>query len=160
MAASFLWKAGATDGFTVAPFNLLSSELNGKTTGQTALSLVGGTAGVFSNANTGRVLMGPVTFVAGGSFTPSAGAYIEGWFLDYGDNVAAEKFVTNVGQARSPDFLIPLHASAYSAGQIALCNGRRVSIEPIRFMAGARVVNANLPASGNKIMFGGIEVEI
>lgn len=159
MASPFKWASG-TNGFTTAPFDVLTTELNSVSTGNTALSSVGGSSGLFSNSNTGRDIYGLVTFVSGGTFTPSANSYIEGWFLDQGDDTTPEKFVTNSAQARAADFIIRLHAAAYASGDTALCNGRRVVLSPIRFKVGVRVLNATLPSSGNKIKVGGFEVEV
>lgn len=124
MATNFLEAAG-TNGFIATPFNLLSTELNTLGSGNSAVSSVGGSSGIFTQTNFANAVWGAIYFVAGGALagTPAAGAYIAGWFLFSPDGSSFEKTVSNTDLPRSPDFIIPLDAAAYAANDITPASG-------------------------------------
>lgn len=158
MPADFLFNPG-TNGFTVTPFNLLSTELNSLAIGATALSSVGGTSGVFTQSNTGNALMGEIYFSAGGGVTPVVGGYFAGWFLTSPDGTTFEKYISGTPPSRGADFIIPLYAAAYSSGEFAFSNGILVPLPAAPF----KTVLQNqsgvaLPGSGNLIKLGPVAV--
>lgn len=107
---------------------LITGEASAVTNGNTLLSsyYVGnsGTGGVLDQNDFNNALYGDVVFIAGGAFTPTAGGYIAGWFLESEDQgYNFEKTVSNVALPRAPDFIIPLFASAYAAGDRAWAKG-------------------------------------
>jgi hypothetical protein len=117
---NFLEYSGGTNGFLQAPFNLMSTELNTLSNGSSAVSSVGGTSGKFTQTNWSSGIWGVIHFVSGGAFTPTAGGYLAGWFLYSPDGGSTfEKTVSNTDMPRSPDFTIPLFASAYATSDIA-----------------------------------------
>lgn len=160
MASNFLLQAG-TSGFLATPFNLQSTELNALASGSAAVSSVGGTSGVFSQTNTINAIFGSVYFTAGGSFTPTAGGFLAGWFLlstDGGttfETVVATPSTTVLAIPRPPDFVIPLSAAAYASGNIAWATGRFVSLPFESFKVEIQNLSgAALSASGHLIKLG------
>jgi hypothetical protein len=87
----------------------MSSELNSLANSSTttlAISSVGGTSGVFT-PNSPPYLYADAEFVAGGTFSPTAGAFIEVWLLrtlDAGTNY--EDGSASVAPGRVADFII------------------------------------------------------
>lgn len=151
MSADFLLDP-ATNGFIVSPFNLMSTELNGLSSANSAVSTAGGSSGVFTQTNFANAQKCFVFFEAGGTFTPTAGGNIAGWWLMSEDGGSHfEKTVTNTSLPRPPDFMIPLFASAYALGDrswSAVCRAPWPSCEVF-------VVNnagVALPATGNLIL--------
>lgn len=159
MATNFLEAAG-TNGFIAAPFNLQSTELNALGSGNSAISSVGGTAGVFTQTNDANAIWGAIDFVSGGAFTPSAGGYIAGWFLYSPDGgTSFEKTVANTDLPRAADFIIPLLNSAYAANDISQAQG---IIRLPWWSYKVFVVNHSgvaLPATGNLLKLGGVAVQ-
>jgi hypothetical protein len=159
VATNFLLAAG-TNGFLATPFNLQSTELNALANGNSATSSVGGTSGAFTQTNTANAIWGEIAFTAGGSFTPTTGGYIAGWFLYSPDGgTTYETVVANTDMARSPDFIIALNASAYAANNIAQASGI-VKLPWWTFKV--FVVNhsgATLPATGNLVKLGPVAIQ-
>lgn len=113
MATNFLEAAG-TSGFIATPFALMgATDLSGLTNGNGVTS----TASVLSQTTFANAIWCQVFFQAAGAFTPTAGGYIAGWWLN-SDNGGTnfEKVVANTDLPRSPDFIIPMFASAYASG--------------------------------------------
>ena len=159
MTAPFIYESG-TSGWTTTPFNLMSTELNSLASGNTALSSVGGTSGVFDQSNTGASLWGLVSFISGGSFTPAAPNYLEGWWNTKADNSGYEKTASNAAQSRAPDFVIPLIAAAYASSDVSMCQGGIVRIPSVPFKVFVRSqAGATMPASGNLIKLGLFDVQ-
>lgn len=151
MATNFL-EATGTNGFIATPFNLLSTELNALATANSATSSVGGTSGVFSQTNYASAIWAELYFVSGGAFTPASPNYIAGWFLFSPDGGSTfELTVANTDLSRTPDFTIPLFASAYASGNIAQASG----LVRVPWWSNKVFVNshagASLPATGNLI---------
>jgi hypothetical protein len=123
MATNFLYAPG-THGFIVAPpVTVMTTELNTLGSGNSAVSSVGGTSGVFTQTTFGNCVWAEIELVAGGAFTPSAGGYISGWWLLSEAGSTFEKTVSNTDMPRSPDFTIPLFNSAYATSDIAKASG-------------------------------------
>jgi hypothetical protein len=100
MATNFLW-AGA-GAYLSGPTNLLTTQLNALASGSLT---VAGTA----IQNTGGYIYADVEFVAGGAYSPTAGAYVELWLLrsiDSGTNY--EDGGTGVAPGRPADIVIPV----------------------------------------------------
>jgi hypothetical protein len=141
-----------TNGFIATPFNLMTTELNSVANGNSALSSVGGTSGVFSQSNFDNEMLYEVYFVAGGSISSiAAGGNISGWWCKSTDGgTTFEKTVSNTAFPRPPDLLIPLDAS-YSSSDI-----RFGLIAPCPWPSAKLFVINNsgqtLPSSGNKIL--------
>jgi hypothetical protein len=124
MATNFLLAPG-TNGFIVTPFNLMSTELNALAINATIISSVGGTSGVFNQTSFGSAIWGNIWFASGGAFTPTAGGYLAGWFVQSSDGGTTFELNvgTTIGLPRPPDFTIPLWVSAYAATNISFASG-------------------------------------
>lgn len=149
--ADFLLDPG-TNGFIAVPFNLLSTELNSLATGTGVTSSVGGASGVFGQTNFANAQKCYVFFESGGSFTPTAGANIAGWWLLSDDGgTHFEKTVANTSLPRPPDFVIPLYASAYASGDRSWSQVIRAPWPSCKIFA---INNAGvaLPSTGNLIL--------
>lgn len=131
-ATPFLWQPGAANNGLSAPaLTLLSTELNAVASGAVALSSVGGSAGVFSNANTGQVIWSPLVLTLGST----AGAFQTGgnlscWFLQSLDGASYESGAA--APPRAPDVVFPLPASALAATTTFLSQGL-VRLPALRF---------------------------
>lgn len=160
MTTNFLEYSGGTNGFLTAPFNLQTTELNALANGSNAVSSVGGTSGVFTQASWGNGIWGVADFVAGGAFTPTAGGYLAGWFLFSPDGgTTFEKVVAATDMPRSPDFIIPLFASAYASNDVSQSSG----IFRIPFWSNkvyiANHSGVSLPATGNIIKGASVAIQ-
>ena len=154
--AEITYSAG-TNGFTVAPFDLLTTELNSLATGNTAISSVGGSSGVFSQTQTLGYIWGVLCFVSGGSFTPTGGG-IDVWFLGKDDDANHQKYTANADQARAPDAYINFLATAHASGDVVGARGlTRLPAHPFKVLA-RPTPGVSLPSSGNKIKLGCIAV--
>lgn len=153
--ANFILAAG-TNGFITTPVSLLTTELNGLTNVHTAVSSVGGTSGVFTQSSFANAPLLGIEFTSGGAFTPAAGDELWGWFLeslDGGSNF--DRLASNTPLARTPDFTIPLIASAYASADRAWAQGRYVDRPPFgSFKVAVYSLTVTLPASGNIIKMG------
>ena len=138
MTTDFLLEPG-TNGFigSSPPITLLSTELNALTSGGAVTSTVGGTAGVFTQTNTGSAPQGGIWYkntLATPLYTPAAGAYLAGWFLLSGDGgTTFETPVTSPSTtvpalARAPDFIIPMANQALVLNAAFWCQGRFVGL--------------------------------
>jgi hypothetical protein len=126
MAQDFQYDPGTSNGYTKAPFDLLSTEtgLSALANGAAVTSSVGGAAsnGIFSQSDTGGAVLTEISMAAGGSFTPNAGAYLLGWFLRSKDGgttfetMAATPSSTVQALPRPADFSIPLDNAALASG--------------------------------------------
>lgn len=158
MPTNFL-EATGTNGFLVAPFNLQSTELNALANGNSAVSSVGGTSGVFTQTNWASGIWGVAHFLAGGAFTPTAGGYIAAWFLYSPDGGSTfEKVVSNTDLPRGPDFIVPVFASAYASSDISQAPLFRVPWWSTKLF----VVNhagVSLPATGNLIKGASVAIQ-
>jgi len=120
VTANFLEAAG-TNGFIATPFNLLSTELNALASGSAVTSSVGGSSGVFTQTNFANAIWSEIYFVSGGSFTPTAGGFIAGWFLKSPDggstyeSAVSTPSTTVMALPRAPDFTIPFDAAALAS---------------------------------------------
>jgi hypothetical protein len=159
VATNFLLAAG-TNGFLATPFNLQSTELNALANGSSAVSSVGGTSGAFTQTNTANAIWGEIAFTAGGAVTPTAGGYIAGWFLYSPDGgTTYETTASNTDLPRSPDFIIPLLASAYAANNIAQASGIvRLPWWSFKVFT-VNHSGATLPATGNLIKLGPVAIQ-
>lgn len=152
---NFLWQSSL-----LASATFLINSNTGNETGFSALtngsavsSSVSGTSGVFSPVDWGYGMMGEIEFNAGGSFTPTAGGALLGWFrrsLDGGstfETLVTTPSTTVSALERGPDFVIPFSA-------VALASGNRVKaatpvlIPPVPFMVTVQNrAGATLPTS-------------
>lgn len=159
MPANFLEAAGS-NGFITSPFSLLTTELNALANNANALSSVGGTSGIFTQTNFASAIWGEVSFKSGGSFTPTAGGYLAGWWLLSPDGGSTfEKVVAATDLPRPPDFIIPLFASAYATNDLAQSSG---IVRLPWWSTKAYLANhsgASLPATGNIIQVGPVAVQ-
>lgn len=109
----FLQDAG-TSGFIATPFNIMgSTDLSGLANANTITS----THAALTQADFVNAIWCQICFQAAGAFTPTAGGYLAGWWLNSengGTNF--EKVVSNTALPRGADFTIPLFPSAYASG--------------------------------------------
>ena len=159
MTAPFIYVAG-TNGFSTVPFSLQTTELNALANGNTAVSSVGGSSGVFAQSNTGGALFSPgILFLAGGAFTPTAGGYLQGWFLLQDNASHYEKVVSNTAVPRAADFIIPLFASAYAANDISMSTPLVRWPSTLFKVLIRNVSGVALPATGNVLSAGSLEMQ-
>jgi hypothetical protein len=101
-----------------------------------------GSGGVFCLSDFNNAAFVDLIFVAGAAFTPASGTSLQGWCLpSFDGGVTFEKSVAGTANPRAPDFVIPLYASAYAAGDQAVA--RQVDIPSevfkVEFQNGANV---------------------
>lgn len=160
MPSNFLEYSGGVGGFLTAPINVMTTELNTLANNTSAVSSVGGTSGVFTQANLGSGIWGAAHLKMGGAVTPTAGGYVAGWFLYSPDAGSTFEFtVSNTDLPRPPDFIIPLFASAYASGNQSQSSG---IIRLPWWSYKVFVVNhagVSLPASGNVIQIGSVGIQ-
>lgn len=154
----FLQKTG-TNGFLATPFNLMTTELNTLANGNSAVSSVGGSSGVFSQSDWQSGLWAEAHFVAGGAVTPSAGGYIAGWFLLSPDGGSTfEKTFSNTDLPRTPDLIIPFANSALASNDVVPAMGIiRLPWWSTKLFVVSHV-GVSLPSSGNIIKLGSVAV--
>jgi hypothetical protein len=151
-ATPFLWQPGTANNGLYAPaLTLMSTELDSVATGAVAASSVGGSAGVFTNSNTGQVIWAPLVL----TLAATAGAFQTGgnlscWFLQSLDGVTFES--GTVAPPRAPDVVFPLPATALSTTTMFLSQGL-VRLPALRFkMLCQNNSGQNLNAVGNTIV--------
>ncbi len=151
-ATPFLWQPGGANSGLYAPaLTLMSTELNAVASGAVALSSVGGSAGVFSNANTGQVIWSPLVLTLGST----AGAFQTGgnlscWFLQSLDGATYESGAA--APPRAPDVVFPLPAAALAATTTFLSQGL-VRLPALRFKVLCQNNSGQtLNASGNTVV--------
>lgn len=165
MTANFLLAPG-TSGFIATPF-AYGMVSGGNTTTQLTTPVDGSTPNTFTQTSgtTAQAVWGSVYFRSGGSFTPSTGAYIAGWFLRQapnGGNTDSEStLATNQPPPRAPDFQIPLYAVAYASGSVSWAQGGYVKLPWETY----QVFVQSVPGSGvsvptsSTIRVGGVAVQ-
>ncbi|HEY3910397.1 MAG TPA: hypothetical protein VGM07_10940 [Stellaceae bacterium] len=151
-ATPFLWQPGAANSGLYAPaLTVMSTELNALASGAVALSSAGGSAGVFSNANTGQVIWSPLVLTLGST----AGAFQTGgnlscWFLQSLDGTTFESGAA--APPRAPDAIFPLPASALAATTTFLSQGL-IRLPALRFKVLCQNNSGQpLNASGNTVV--------
>lgn len=143
---NFLWEGSGAYGVSVA--NWLTTELNalGNSNANT-LSTLGA---AFQNTN--ARIFADVEFVAGGTFTPVAGGFIEVWLLrslDGGTNY--EDGSASAAPGRPADLIIPVRAGTTITPRAGV---QGVALPPGFYKPLARnQTGASLPASGNIVRF-------
>jgi hypothetical protein len=160
-------QASGTNGYIATPFNLMASELDNLKNGAGATSSIGGRNGVFTREHTGNAIFGAIYFVSGGNFTPTvAAADFAGWFLASPDGGSTFETVvqtpnnTNLALTRPPDFIIPLGAGTYAAGNQAWCSGGIVQLPWGTFKLEVQQFSGvALPPSGNLIKCAPVAVQ-
>lgn len=157
---NFLLATG-TNGFLATPFDLESTELNALTNGSTAVSSVVNSTGIMSQTDTAHAPQGAVWFASGGTFTPTAGGHLDGWFLRSSDGgTTFEKVVANNPLPRAPDFVIPLFNAAYAVGELAFASGVVVLLpwESFKVLI-QNNAGVTLPATLNHIKLGPVALQ-
>lgn len=168
MAINLLNAAG-TNGFISAPINLMSTELNALGSGAAATSSVGGSSGVFTQADFGSAPWLSIYFNAGGVSTPVLGQCLYGWFLKSPDGgstfeaAISTPSTTVLALPRSPDFIIPLDNAALASGNIKWAQGTAIKSpwEACKILIqnlGGSSPTA-LSASGHTILAGGVALQ-
>lgn len=120
MAIDFLWAQG-TNGLITPLLSLITTEANSLANGNTCSSTVGGTSGVFSQANTAQGIWGELFLTLGtiGSALSANSPNVSGWFLTSPDGgTTIETPATNTSLPRPPDFIIPLPSTTITAGWV------------------------------------------
>lgn len=151
MTANFL-EAPGTNGFIIAPFTVLTTELNA--TGIGALSTLGAAK---SQTTSGSGIWGHIWFKAGGGFTPVGAPNIAGWFIISTDGGTTFE-ISSATPARSPDFIIPLAAAAYNTNDIVMAPGLVKLWFPTIKVLVLNNSGVALPASGNTITVGPVAI--
>ncbi len=122
-ATPFLWEPGPSNSGLYEPaVTLMSAELNSLASASVAVSTIGGSSGVFSNANTAQAVWAPMVLTLG----PTAGAIQTGgnlscWLLQSLDGVTFES--TAAAPPRAPDVVFPLPASVLAGTSTFLSQG-------------------------------------
>ena len=144
MATNFLWSNAGS--YLAGPTTILSTQLN---------SLAASSANVLSSAgsafqNTSGYIYCDVEFVAGGTYTPTAGAFLELWLLrslDGGSNY--EDGSSTVAPGRPADAFISVRAGTTITPRSGFPG---LILPPSFYQAIVRnQTGATLPASGNII---------
>lgn len=145
-ATDFLWEGAGVYG--VAAANLLTTELN--SLGNSNANTLSTLGAAFQNTN--ARIYADVEFLAGGTLTPAAGAFIELWFLrslDGGSNYEDGAAATAPG--RPADVIIPVRAGTTITPR---AGSSGVILPPGFFKPIARnQTGVSLPASGNIIRY-------
>lgn len=143
-ATDFLWEGAGSYGVSVA--NLLTTELNSlASSNANTLSTLGA-----AFQNTAARVYSDVEFLAGGTLSPTAGGFIELWFLRSLDGGSTyEDGSASVAPGRAPDIVIPVRGGTTitpRAGSSGLI------LPPAFYKPIARnQTGVTLPASGNLI---------
>lgn len=111
-----------TNGFTQAPFSVLTTELNALASAGVATSSVNGASGAFNQTNTGNDLFGRCWVKLGAALggTAVAGANFSVWFLTSTDGGTTYESQTVSPPPRAPDIIIPVGANTYGANAILM----------------------------------------
>jgi len=144
LATNFLWAGAGT--YLSGPTTILSTQLN---------TLANSSANTLSTAgsaiqNTNGYLYADVEFVAGSTYTPTAGGFIELWLLrsiDGGSNY--EDGSSSIAPARPADIVIPVRGGT----TITPRSGAPGLLLPPGFYEpiARNQTGASLPSSGNII---------
>ena len=164
MATNFLEYAGGSNGFLVAPTNIISSELNSLGNGSTATSSV---AGPFSQTtwSSGIILTG--YFTAGAIMTATVGGVLAGWWLRSTDggttfeSLVATASTTVAALPRPPDFVIPVYEGGVALVTSSIKWAQSEFVYPW-VSAKALIQNLSgvtLPATGNTIKVGSVAIQ-
>lgn len=145
-ATNFLWEGAGAYGVSVG--NWLTTELNalGTSAGNT-LSTLGG---AFQNTN--ARIFADVEFLAGGTFTPVAGGFIEVWLLRSLDGGSTyEDGSASIAPGRPADLIIPVRAGTTITPRAGVSG---LVLPPGFYKPIARnQTGATLPATSNLIRF-------
>lgn len=138
MAAStpFLRYPGTlNNGLLAALLTLMTTELESVTNGSLALSSVGGSSGLFTNANTGQAIWGELYYDSGSPnlSTPSAGANLTGWWITSPDGGTTFEQTTDA-PARPPDWLIQVVNLSITANWVFKSGIVRVPALPFKVL--------------------------
>lgn len=136
-----------SSGYLAAAADILTTELNSlaNSTGNTLCA-----AGGAIDNSTDRRLIADIEFLAGGTFTPVAGGFLELWLLRTLDGTNYEDGSSSIAPARRPDLIIPVRAGttitprAGGAGRLIVHPGLAKPIS-------RNQTGGTLPSSGNKI---------
>lgn len=143
-ATDFLWEGAGSYGVSVA--NWLTTELNSlaSSTGNT-LSTLGA-----AFQNTAARVYTDIEFLAGGTFSPVAGGFIEVWLLRSLDGgTSYEDGSASVAPGRAPDIVIPVRGGTTITPRAGASG---LILPPAYYKPIARnQTGATLPASGNLI---------
>lgn len=92
-----------------------------------------GSGGILCQTDFNNAALADLVFIAGAAFTPTTGGSLLGWFLrSYDGGSTFEKVVSNTAPPRAPEFIIPLYASAYAAGDRAYAPNIDLPAEPFK----------------------------
>jgi hypothetical protein len=163
MPSNFL-NAPGTNGFISAISDQQTTELNSLAAGAAAIS-----TNIFTQSTFNSAAWLSLWFESGGTFTPTAGQCLYGWFLISPDGTTFDSPVstpstTVFALSRAPDFIIALDNAAFSATNIRWCQGRFIKApwESYKLMIqniGSASPTA-LPSSGNKIRAAGVALQL
>jgi hypothetical protein len=151
-ASPFLWEPGiANSGLHGAAVTLIGTELNSLAAGAISVSAVGGSGGVFSNANSGQVIWSPMLLTLGATAGAiQTGGNLSCWFLQSVDGATFEG--DSAAPPRAPDVVFPLPATVLSGSNIFMAQGL-VRIPALRFKVLCQNNSGQtLSATGNTIV--------
>lgn len=134
-------------GYLAAASDWLTTELNSlASSNSNTLS----SAGSAIDNSTDKRILADIEFLAGGTYTPTAGGFIELWLLRTLDGTNYEDGSSTVAPARRPDLIIPVRAGTTITPRAG--GAGRLIIPPGLFKPIARNQSgATLPSSGSKI---------
>lgn len=153
--------AAGTNGFTTAPFSVLTTELNALASAGVATSSVNGTSGVFSQTTTGNSTFGRCWITLGAALggAAAAGANFSIWFLTSTDGGTTFESQTVSPPPRSPDIIIPVGANAYGANAVLMSPPRQnLWAESVKIILQNNTGQA-MGASGNVMKCGSESVQ-
>ena len=154
MPTNFLQAVPTSSAGWISNFvTLISSELVSLASSGTAISA----ATFTSTGNFSQALWADIFLHLGGSITPSAGAYVAGWFMRSPDGGGSfETSTTALPLPRSPDFIIPLSTLAYASSGVAFASGiARLPFSPCKVYI-QNNTGATLPSSASAYTYIGL----
>ncbi|SRR6266478_8582051 len=149
MATNFLEATGgSTAGYFSAVTTLMSSEFVSLGSSLTAVS-----ASTFTSSGSfGQAIWGEVAVTLAASGTPTAGAFISGWFmrsLDGGTTFESTTGSSGLGLPRPPDFIVPYSTLAYASSAVVFASGIvKMPWSPVKLCI-FNGIGITLPASTN-----------
>lgn len=145
MPTNFLWAGSGA--YSVSVANWLTTELNAL--GASSANTLSTLGAAFQNTNS--MVYADIEFVAGGTFTPTAGAFIELWLLRSLDGTNYPDGSATVAPGRPPDATISVRAGTTITPR---SDYPGLILPPGFYKPIARnQTNATLPATGNLIRF-------
>lgn len=140
----------STTGYSIAAFNVLTTELNAVTSGN--LATLGANK---TQTDTGSAIFADIWFKSGGAFTPTGAPNFSIWFIRSTDGGTTFELST-VAPPRQPDAIIQLGTAAYASGNIVYTVGVRLPAQNFKVLL-QNNSGVTLPATTNVLTIGAFQ---